>query len=60
MCVYIEVDWLYGSPNLLARFKEFIDYIEGKEVEILTMSEFNNYFRAVFPTNDFEVGLVFE
>jgi hypothetical protein len=26
----------------------------------LTMSEFNNYFRAVFPTNDFEVGLVFE
>jgi hypothetical protein len=26
----------------------------------LTMSEFNNYFRAVFPTNDFEVGIVFE
>ena len=43
--VTVEVDWLYSNPDLIARFKEFIDYAATKDVELITLDEFGSRFR---------------
>ncbi len=52
MFVYVEIDWLYTSPwTLSTRFKETIDYISSKEIQVLNMSEYNEYYRENFNYN---------
>lgn len=48
--VYIEVEWLYSS-SLITRFKELIDYIATKDISIITLEEYNTYYRDRF-TNE--------
>lgn len=50
--VYPEISWLYQNAEILAnRFKELIDYISTRNISVISLNDYNTYFRVKYTNN---------
>lgn len=58
--VYPEIDWLYSNNEVLSNnWKSFVDYLATKDIEVISMKDYNTHFRIAYPDNFHENGMVF-